>query len=145
MQLSPEERRRVYEEEKARIAAEEKTERERPGAERVQTVNLDPNLAGLLCYLGWWITGVVFLVLEQKRPSVRFHAIQSIIVFGVLFLATAMLSPIPFVGWFFGALLGTMSFVLWIVLMLKAYNGVLFKVPLAGDVAEKASGVLDRK
>ncbi|MDP2743441.1 MAG: DUF4870 domain-containing protein [Dehalococcoidia bacterium] len=141
MQLSPEERRRVYEEEKARIEAEREKQRD----ENAPTVNLEPNLAGLLCYLGIWMTGIVFLILEQKRPFVRFHAIQSIIVFGVLFIAMFILGSIPFVGWFFGVLLGTLMFVLWVVLMVKAYRGELFKVPLAGDVAEKASGVLNEK
>ena len=145
MQLSPEERRRVYEEEKAKIEAEKRVEREKQRAESASTLNLEPRLAGLLCYLGIWITGIIFLILEQKRPFVRFHAIQSVIVFGALFLASAILSAIPFVGWFFGALLWTLMFVLWVVLMVKAYRGELFKVPLAGDVAEKASGVLDEK
>jgi len=141
MDLSPEERRRIYEEEKARIEAEEKLKREKEKAESVSTLDLEPNVAGLLCYVLGWISGIVFAVLEQKNKFVRFHAIQSIIVFGALNLASVILGPIPFIGWFFSVIIGIFGFILWIVLMVKAYHNQLYKVPLAGDWAEKLSGV----
>jgi len=59
MQLSREERHKIYEEEKARIDAEQ-TQRITTGC---STTGLEPNIAGLLCYLGVWITGIVFLVI----------------------------------------------------------------------------------
>jgi uncharacterized membrane protein len=142
MELSPEERKRIYEEEKARIEAEERLEKEKKEAESLSTTNLDPNVVGLLCYLGIWITGIIFLIIEQKSQFVRFHAIQSIIIFGVLVIANAILSQIPIVGWFFGVITGILAFILWVVLMVKAYRGELYKIPLAGDIAEKASGVV---
>jgi len=132
MQLSPEERRKIYEEEEARIEAEQKQRMTMGGS----TTGLEPNIAGLLCYLGGWITGIIFLVIEQKNKFVRFHALQSIVTFGVLTVASAMLSWIPFVGGFFGAVIGILAFVLWILLMVKAYQGELYKVPVAGHVAE---------
>jgi len=141
MKLSPEEKRNIYEEEKARIEAEEKLEKERQTVEDVSTTNLQPNVAGLLCYLGIWITGIIFLLIEQKNKFVRFHAIQSIIIFITLGIASAFLSQIPLLGWFFGVIIGVLSFVLWVVLMVKAYQGELYKVPLAGDLAEKMSAV----
>jgi uncharacterized membrane protein len=140
MSLSPEERRRIYEEEKARIEAEEKLKREQPKTEPV-TINLEPNIAGLLCYVLGWISGIVFLILEQKNRFVRFHAIQSIIVFGSLSLTGTILSHIPLVGGFFGAVIGILAFILWIVLMVKAYHNQFYKVPLAGDLAERFSAV----
>lgn len=99
------------------------------------TTELPQNVAGLLCYLGVWITGIVFLIIEQKNKFVRFHAIQSIVVFGALTIASAMLSWIPAVGGFFGAVIGILAFILWLILMIRAYQGVLFKVPVAGEVA----------
>ena len=63
MQLSPEERRKVYNEEKARIEAEQKQRMTEGGS----STGLEPNVAGLLCYLGGWISGIVFLVIEQKK------------------------------------------------------------------------------
>jgi len=132
MQLSPEERYKIYEEEKARIDAEQKQVMTTGGS----TTGLEPNIAGLLCYLGGWITGIIFLVIEQKNKSVRFHALQSIVTFGLLTIASAFLSLIPFVGGFFGAVIGIVAFIMWIILMIKAYQGELYKVPAAGDVAE---------
>ena len=141
MELSPEEKRNIYEVEKARIEAEEKLKKEQQTAEDTSTTNLQPNVAGLLCYLGIWVTGIIFLLIEQKNKFVRFHAIQSIIVFVALGIASAFLSQIPLLGWFFGVIIGVLSFVLWIVLMVKAYQGELYKIPLAGDLAEKLSAV----
>jgi len=133
MGLSPEERQTIYEEEKARIEAEQK--QQILGGE--STTNLEPNVAGLLCYLGVWISGIVFLVLEQKNRFVRFHAVQSIIVFAALAVAGAILAQLPFIGGFFSCVIGILAFVLWIVLMVKASQGEFYKIPAAGDLAER--------
>jgi len=132
--LSPEERIKIYEEEKARIEAEQ----QQKTASGSSTTGLKPNVAGLLCYLAGWVTGIIFLVIEQKNRFVRFHAIQSIIVFGALTVASTLLTHIPFVGGFFGTVIGLLIFILWIVLMVKAHQGQWYKIPVAGDIAEKA-------
>jgi uncharacterized membrane protein len=140
MQLSPEERRKIYEEERERIEAEQKQRMAASGS----TTGLKPNIAGLLCYLAGWITGIVFLVIEQKNEFVRFHALQSIVTFGVLTVASALVNWIPFIGGFFSAAIGILAFILWILLMVKAYQGELYKVPGAGDVAEEMLPVVWR-
>lgn len=132
MQLSPEERYKIYEEEKARIDAEQKQRIMASGS----TTGLEPNIAGLLCYLGGWITGIVFLIIEQENKFVRFHALQSIVIFGVLTVASALLRWMPFFGGFISAVIGVLAVILWILLMVKAYRGELYKVPGAGNVAE---------
>ena len=132
MQLSPEERRKIYEEEKARIEAEQKQRATAGGS----STGLEPNVAGLLCYLGIWVSGIVFLVIEQENKFVRFHALQSIITFGALTVAGALLSWIPYVGSVFGTIIGILALVLWILLMVKAHQGELYKLPVAGEVAE---------
>ena len=133
MGLSPEERKKIYEEEKARI---EEERQQRVSGD--STTGLAPNVAGLLCYLAGWITGIVFLVIEQKNRFVRFHAVQSIVIFGVLTVASGILNLIPFIGGFLGAATGIVALILWIVLMIKAYQGELYKIPVAGDIAVKA-------
>ncbi|MFC1847036.1 DUF4870 domain-containing protein [Chloroflexota bacterium] len=140
MELSPEERRKIYEEEKAKMEAEQ----EKQAHETESTTGLTENVAGLLCYLGAWVTGIVFLVIEQKNKFVRFHAIQSIVVFGALTVASAMLSWIPIVGGFFGAAIGITAFVLWLVLMIRAYQGELFKIPIAGEIAMGIFSAVDK-
>jgi uncharacterized membrane protein len=139
MKLSPKERRRIYEEEKARIEAEERRRQERRRARAASTLDLEPNVAGLLCYVAGWISGIVFLLLEQKNNFVRFHAVQSIIVFGVLNLAGSILGSIPFIKLFFGPLIGVIFLVLWILLMVQAYHYQRYRVPWAGDLADRFS------
>jgi uncharacterized membrane protein len=99
--------------------------------------DLTPPVAGLLCYVAGWISGIVFLVLEQKNRFVRFHALQSIIVFGILTLASSILGNIPLIGTAFSIIIGILAFCFWIILMVKAYQGELFKMPWAGDLAER--------
>jgi len=77
MEISPEEKKRI-EEEEARIQAEKQA------AEGGSTTKLAPNKAGLLCYVGFWVTGIIFLIIERKNKWVRFHAMQSLVVFGIL-------------------------------------------------------------
>lgn len=137
MELTPEERQKIYEEEKARMEAREKLEQEKRGTAQDSTVNIEPNLAGLLCYVGAWITGIIFFVLEQKNNWIRFHAAQSIVTFGTLFVAGMILGWIPFIGSAFSAIIGIIGFILWILLMVKAYNGERFKLAWAGDIAER--------
>ncbi len=96
---------------------------------------LQENVAGLLCYILGWITGIIFLILEKDNKFVRFHAWQSVIVFGVLTILSVALGFVPVLGWIIWAI----SFIAWVVLMFKAYKGEKYKVPVAGDIAEKQS------
>jgi uncharacterized membrane protein len=102
--------------------------------------DLSPNVAALLCYVAGWVSGIVFLVIEQKNRFVRFHALQSIIVFGALTVAGAILGYVPFAGPAFSGLVTVSGFILWIILMVKANSGELFKIPWAGNLAEKLMG-----
>ena len=101
------------------------------------STGLDENIAGLLCYVLGWVSGLVFFLIEKENKFVRFHALQSIIVFGVLFLAGLIISWIPIIGGVIGSLISVLALVLWIVLMIKAYQGEKFKLPWAGNLAEK--------
>ena len=132
MELTPEEKRRIYEEEKERIEAEQKQEK----SQDIPSLDLPKNVASTLCYVLFWITGIIFLVLEKKDKTVNFHAIQSIVFFGSLTVLSSCLSWIPYAGGFFGAAIGIVAFIFWIVLMVKTYQGEIYKVPLAGDIAE---------
>lgn len=105
------------------------------------SMGLEPNLAGLLCYVLGWVTGLIFFILEKENQLVRFHAMQSIVTFGAITVVSIILSFIPFIGWILGWLLGVLGFILWIILMIKAYQGQRYKLPWAGDFAEKQVGV----
>jgi len=101
------------------------------------STGLDENVAGLLCYVLAWISGLVFFLIEKENKFVRFHALQSIIVFGALFLAGFILGWIPIIGGLINWLIRVLALVLWMLLMIKAYQGEKYKLPWAGDLAEK--------
>jgi uncharacterized membrane protein len=100
------------------------------------STGLDENVAGLLCYVLGWISGTIFILIETENKFVRFHAMQSIIVFGILTVAGIILGFVPYIGW----LVPAISFILWVVLMVKAYQGAKYKLPWAGNLAERLIG-----
>jgi len=108
------------------------------------SIGLEPNVAALLSYLAGFITGIIFYVTEKENRFVRFHAMQSTLVFGAIFalnlVNSFLLFFLPF-GFrhFVSGCLGIASLILWVVLMVKAYQGEMFKLPVAGDIAENFS------
>lgn len=105
------------------------------------TTGIQPNVAGLLCYVLTWLTGIIFVVIEKENKFVRFHAFQSIIAFGALTVIDLI-----FVWTFIiPTIIGVLMFVLWIVLMIKAYQNKMFKLPLVGNYAEKLAYGADKK
>ena len=103
------------------------------------SLGLDANLAACLSYVFGFITGLLFYFLEKENKFVKFHAMQSIVVFGFFFVLNMVLLIIPVIGWILLPISWIASFVLWIILMIKAYQGERFKLPYAGDIAEKNS------
>jgi len=101
------------------------------------STGLEANVAGLLCYVLGWISGLVFILIEKENKFVRFHAIQSIIVFGAITVASIIFRWMPFIGSILNLLLSFLALVLWIVLLVKAYQGIMYKLPWAGNLAEK--------
>ena len=103
------------------------------------STGMQPNVAALLSYLVGFITGIIFYLIEKDNKFVRFHAMQSIVVFGGLFVLGLILAVVPVIGWGLMPILWIVEVVLWILLMIKAYQGEMFKLPIAGDIAEKNS------
>jgi uncharacterized membrane protein len=108
------------------------------------STGMKANIAGLLCYVFGWVTGIVFLVLEKNSKFVSFNAAQSIVVFGIIIVLNIILSVLgTSVSYFFtilSGLIGLATFILWLILMIKAYQGEEFKVPVLGDIARGIAG-----
>jgi uncharacterized membrane protein len=115
---------------------------------------MSENTAALLSYVLGWITGLIFLLID-KRPYVRFHAAQSLVLFGGLHILRAIIGIAFGFGWwltgigrwggwggglFLISAISLLSFVLWIVCMVKAHQGVRFRVPFAADIADGLVG-----
>ena len=109
----------------------------------------------VVSYLGFFITGIVFFVIERRNHFVRFCATQSILLFGSIaivywllhYVIAGFFGLIPLIGFILVGLvglitsvLGIITAVLWIFLMIQAYRGVQVKIPFFGDIAERLSG-----
>ena len=104
------------------------------------TEGLAENIAGLLCYAVGWVTGIIFLLID-KRPWVKFQAAQSIAVFGGLsIIRIGLIFVGHIVGWAIFGLIGLVGFVLWIFLMVKAYQHQDVRIPIAADIADSLAG-----
>ncbi|HPT25895.1 MAG TPA: DUF4870 domain-containing protein [Bryobacteraceae bacterium] len=116
-----------------------------------QAAGMTNNMAAALCYLAGFITGIIFLVIQPYNtdPKIKYHAWQSIgfnvamiaimVLFSILTALTGgilalVLAPLSLVIW-----LGAM--VLWIILMVKAYQGEGLNLPVIGDFAKKQAGL----
>lgn len=114
------------------------------------STGLEPKLAVLLAYLGWWITGLVFLAVEKEHRQVRFHAAQSLVLFGTLSVVMFLLSAamvvsfvaVPAMGRALAGLnqaIWLLAAVLWVVLVLKAVRGESWRVPMVAPLADRLS------
>jgi uncharacterized membrane protein len=117
-----------------------------PGGGTTAT-GLTQNVAGALAYLLGPITGILFLVVEKENRFVRFHAMQSTmlcIAWIILSVGLSFLTAIPVLGWIVGILssfvLGLGGFILWLVLMWKAFQGEEWELPIVGPFARAQVG-----
>lgn len=105
---------------------------------------LSDNAAGGLSYITI-IPAIVFLVAApyNRNNFIRFHAWQSIfftVACIALDVALMIVGRLPFFGFltlFLWPLLGLALFIIWVFLLIKAFNGERFKLPIIGDLAEK--------
>jgi uncharacterized membrane protein len=118
---------------------------------------LDQNVAGALSYLFGLVSGLIVYLIEQDNPFVRFHAAQSIVLSGLLFVASIVLSVVGtivstvlftststfFLGSVVSLVIGLVwlaltlgTFVLWLYLMFQAYQGETPRLPIAAGIAD---------
>jgi uncharacterized membrane protein len=103
------------------------------------------NVAGMLAYFTI-IPAILFLLIEpfNRNRFVRFHAFQCLFTCGALIVLHIVLSIfshiLPFFMFGIWSLLGLAELVLWILLVVKAYQHEMFKLPIVGDMAEKQAG-----
>ena len=121
----------------------------RPNAHGPTSMGMDANIAAGLSYIVGWITGLIFFFTEKQNRFVRFHAMQSIlfsvaltvfyIVLNIVNIALAF-TNVPFIGMLFtlaGFLVSLGAFVAWIFLLINAFQGKYFKLPIIGNYAER--------
>ena len=100
-------------------------------------LGLDENIVAALSYVGIWIAGILLLLIEPANKFVRFHAMQSIMVFLPLSLIIFLVAWIPYVGWVIADFMGFPSMFLVLLLAFLAFRGMKFKIPVIGNYAYK--------
>jgi uncharacterized membrane protein len=109
-----------------------------PGVNKPATATpaISQNLAGMLCYI--FFAAVIFLIVEpyNRNRFIRFHAFQSIL-FTVAWIVLHGVVVIPILGWVLWPILELAFLIAWIVLLIKAYQGQMFKLPVIGEFAEQ--------
>ena len=106
---------------------------------------MQENVASALCYALGFITGIIFLVIDpyKNNRNIKFHAWQSIFFSVAYVILNILISIMLAATWAWGSMLMLWTvirlgfFVLWILLIYKAYSNQRFKLPVIGDLAEK--------
>ena len=100
------------------------------------STGFDANVAAALSYLVGFVTGIIFLLVEKDNRFVRFHAMQSTLLFAGVVAIDILLQMIPILGALVVIFIVVpVSAVLWLLLMFKAYQGEEFRLPLVGQLA----------
>jgi uncharacterized membrane protein len=110
---------------------------------------LTDNMAGALAYVTI-IPAIVFLVLDpyNKKRFIRFHSFQCIffaVAWTALWIILAFIGHIPVLGWatlLLWPLISLAGLIIWIILVVKAYQSQTFKLPVIGDMAEKQANTV---
>ena len=105
------------------------------------STGLQPNVAGLLAYALGLVTGVIFLLLEKDNKFVKFHAVQSIVFSVTLALLSLVAGFTPLVAPLALAIVQLAGVIGWVVLMVQAFQGKWYRLPVLGDIAAKQSGM----
>ena len=109
------------------------------------SLGLSENIEGVLCYSFGFVTGIVFLFLEDENKFVRFHAIQSTIVFLPLFIIYIAITFLPMVGMIMDMMswpivvpvFSVIMIIFWLFMMYKAFIGERYKLPIVGNFTER--------
>ena len=96
------------------------------------STGMQPTVAAGLAVLLGWIGGLVFFLIEKESKYVKFYGFQNLIL-----CLCFILAPIPFIGWLWGLFL----FVMWVMTLINAFSGKIFKVPVIGNIAAKQAGM----
>jgi len=109
-----------------------------PAPTKKTITGLPENSEAALTYVLGWLTGIVFLVLEKENKKIRFHALQSIVLFGGVNLLYWILGIITFgFGLLLTPIIGIAVFILWLVLVYKTYQGEEMHLPFVTDFVKK--------
>ncbi|MEM9132932.1 MAG: hypothetical protein AAF962_18720 [Actinomycetota bacterium] len=106
------------------------------------STGLDENVAAVLA-VSVVVSGLVFLLIERKSAFVRFHAIQSLVFFGVVILLGLVVGAVPFLPGFISTVASMIALAVWVVLLVQTYRGSWLELPVIGPFARRRAMVAD--
>jgi len=116
------------------------------GAFEPTSTGMDAKNEAVLSYALWWVSGLIFFIIERKNRTIRFHAAQSFIFLGsvsLVYILFRLITIIPFIGFLLNPIVSCLTLALlipaaliWVFLMVQSYRGVKIKLPIVGDYAE---------
>ncbi|HEY7419067.1 MAG TPA: hypothetical protein VH593_28050 [Ktedonobacteraceae bacterium] len=101
------------------------------------SLGLDPRLESVLCYALGWLSGLILLFVEKQNREVRYHALQSVIIFGGLNILVWVLGAIPIISFLLVPFLWFVTLAAWIGLMVTAYINYPIKIPVVSEYADR--------
>jgi len=115
------------------------------------STGVDARLSSLLCYAGWWVTGLVFLFAERQHRGVRFHAAQSLVLFGTLSAVMFVSGGASAFAFFVtgpsfrllqavGNIVWLAAVALWLMLLIRTWRGDTWRIPVVADLADRIAG-----
>lgn len=126
-----------------------------PGApagveEGKSSTGLAPNAAAALSYLAWWVSGLLFFLVERESRFVKFHAAQALAGLGALWALGLTMWAFAFAALFVSAALFTallyvayavwmIGIIVWAVCIVRAWKGDEFELPIVGPMARRLS------
>jgi uncharacterized membrane protein len=107
-----------------------------PGGYPPRAAGLSDNAAGAIAYITI-IPAIIFLLMEpyRSRPFVRFHSAQCLVLFGFDVAAHIVLHFIPVLGWMIGVIVALVVFIFWLIALIQASQGKMYRIPVLGDLA----------
>jgi len=104
------------------------------------STGMEPNVAAGVSLICGWITGLIFFLIEKDSKFVKFYAIQAIGL-SLIMVVAGVFNIIPVLGQIVFLVLALAVFVMWIICLINAFGGKIFKIPLIGDFAMKQVGM----
>ena len=117
---------------------------------RTSSTGLAPNMAAALSYLAWWVSGLLFFLIERDNRFVKFHAAQALVGLGILWALGLTLWAVAFVALFVSSAASTvllyasfgvwmLGILAWAICIVRAWNGDEFELPIVGGIARRLS------
>jgi len=117
---------------------------------QTSSTGLAPNAAAALAYLAWWVSGLLFFLIERENRFVKFHAAQALVGLGALWALGLTMWAVAFAAIFVSAAASTVllyaayavwlaGIAAWAICTVRAWKGDEFELPIFGPIARRLS------